>query len=165
VAVDPPVSSGPRSDACGIVGAGLTEDGRAYVLADATEERAPPLVWAAAVVKLYDQLAADCVVTEINQGGDLVTEILRQVSPNLPVRTVRAMRGKFLRAEPIAALYEQGRVAHVGIFSELEDQMCDFGPQGLSNGRSPDRVDALVWALTELMLSVRGSPRIRTLAG
>lgn len=164
VAVDPPVSSGASSDACGIVGAGLAADGIGYVLADATMERAHPMAWASAVVRLHHRLAADCVVAEVNQGGELVAEMLRQIEPNLPVRTVRAMRGKYLRAEPAAALYEQGRVRHVGVFPELEDQMCDFGPQGLSCGRSPDRLDALVWAITELMLAPRGKPRVRSLS-
>jgi phage terminase large subunit-like protein len=151
------------SDACGIVGAGVAADGRGYVLADATQERAHPLVWAASVARLYHRLAADCVVAEVNQGGELVSEILKQLEPDLPVRTVRAMRGKYLRAEPVAALYERGRISHVGVFPELEDQMCDFGSEGLSCGRSPDRVDALVWAITELMLSGKSAPRIRAL--
>ncbi len=99
---------------------------------------------------------ADCIVAEVNQGGELVAQMLRQVSPGVPVRMVRATRGKFLRAEPVAALYERGLVAHVGMWPELEDQMCDFGPGGLSNGASPDRLDALVWALTELMLNEQG---------
>lgn len=89
--------------------------------------------------------------------------VLRQVAPGLPIRPVRASRGKWTRAEPVAALYEQRRIAHVGAFPELEDEMCDFGPDGLSAGRSPDRVDALVWALTALMLEGGGSPRIRPL--
>jgi phage terminase large subunit-like protein len=163
VAVDPPVTSGPRSDACGIVAAGRAEDGRAYVLADATTEGRAPLDWARAVIRLYDGLGADCVVAEVNQGGELVAQLLRQVSPGAPVRMVRATRGKYLRAEPVAALYERGLVAHIGVWPALEDQMCDFGPGGLSNGASPDRLDALVWALTELMLTERTPPRIRTL--
>lgn len=93
----------------------------------------------------------------------MVTSVLRTVEPALPVKTVRATRGKYLRAEPVAALYEQGRVAHAGHFAALEDQMCDFGPDGLSSGRSPDRLDALVWALTELMLTRRSAPQVRHL--
>jgi phage terminase large subunit-like protein len=161
VAVDPPVTSGARADACGIVACGRAEDGRAFVLADATLQGASPLDWARAAVRLYESLEADCIVAEVNQGGELVAQMLRQVSPGLPVRMVRATRGKFLRAEPVAALYERGLVAHAGTWPELEDQMCDFGPGGLSGGRSPDRVDALVWALTELMLGERRAPRIR----
>ncbi|HET7852011.1 MAG TPA: terminase family protein, partial [Methyloceanibacter sp.] len=152
VAVDPPASSGPHADACGIIVAGLGEDGRAYLLADQTRERASPLEWARAVVRAYRRFEADRIVAEVNQGGELVETVIRQVDASVPVRSVRAMRGKWLRAEPVAALYEQGRVAHVGTFPELEDEMSDFGPDGLSGGASPDRVDALVWALTDLML-------------
>ncbi len=161
VAVDPPVSSGPHADACGIVVAGLAEDGRAYVLADCTRDRASPLRWAEAVIAAYRHFEADRIVAEINQGGELVETVIRQIDPAVPVRTVRAMRGKWLRAEPVAALYEQGRVVHVGAFPELEDEMSDFGPDGLSGGASPDRVDALVWALTDLMLRGGAEPRIR----
>jgi phage terminase large subunit-like protein len=103
------------------------------------------------------------VVAEVNQGGDLVVTVLRQIDPNVAVRTVRATRGKWLRAEPIAALYAEGRVAHVGTFAALEEQMCSFGADGLAKGRSPDRLDALVWALTDLMLGAAGRPGIRAL--
>ncbi len=161
VAVDPPASSGPQADACGIVVAGRGEDGRGYVLADLTRERASPLDWARAVVLAYRRYAADRIVVEVNQGGELVETVIRQVDAAVPVRAVRAMRGKFLRAEPVAALYEQGRVSHVGALPELEDEMCDFGPDGSSAGASPDRVDALVWALTDLMLRARTAPRLR----
>ena len=163
VAVDPPASSGPHADACGIIVAGLGGDGRAYVLADRTAEQARPLDWAKAVIAAYRRHEADCIVVETNQGGDLVEAVLRQVDAGIPVRPVRAMRGKWLRAEPVAALYEQGRVAHVGAFPALEDEMSDFGPDGLSGGRSPDRVDALVWALHELLLRAPPAPRIRWL--
>lgn len=163
VAVDPPVTSGAMADACGIVAAGKAEDGRAFVLADVTTQGRGALEWARAAVRLYEALDADCIVAEVNQGGELVAQMLRQVSPGVPVRMVRATRGKFLRAEPVAALYERGLVSHVGVWPELEDQMCDFGPGGLSDGRSPDRVDALVWALTALMLGERAAPRIRAL--
>jgi phage terminase large subunit-like protein len=100
-------------------------------------------------------------VAEVNQGGEMVATLIRQADPDVPVETVRAYRGKWLRAEPIAALYEQGRVKHVGAFPALEDEMCDFGLGGLSSGRSPDRLDALVWALTALMLTREGKPRVR----
>ena len=161
VAVDPPASSGKASDACGIVAAGIDADGRGVVLADATLRRASPRDWAARAVALYRRLEADCIVAETNQGGEMVATVLRTVDPNVPVRSVRASRGKWLRAEPVAALYEQKKVAHAARFPELEDEMCDFGRDGLSGGRSPDRVDALVWALTELMLPQRGEPRVR----
>jgi phage terminase large subunit-like protein len=161
VAVDPPAASGPEADACGIIVAGVSEEGRGFVLADLTRTRASPLEWARAVVRAYRRYQADRVVAEINQGGELVETVIRQIDATVPVRAVRAMRGKFLRAEPVAALYEQGRVAHVGAFPELEDEMNDFGPDGLSGGGSPDRVDALVWALTDLMLRAPAEPRIR----
>ncbi len=161
VAVDPPASSGPHADACGIIVAGLGEDERAYVLADVTRERARPLDWARAAVAAYRRHEADRIVVEVNQGGDLVEAVIRQVDASVPVRAVRASRGKWLRAEPVAALYEQGRVAHVGAFPALEDEMSDFGPDGVSGGRSPDRVDALVWALTDLLLRAPTTPRVR----
>jgi len=145
----------------GIVVAGLDGAGRAVVLADCSVTGASPAGWAGAVVRAFRRFDADRVVAEINQGGDMVTAMLKSVEADLPVTTVRATRGKFLRAEPVAALYEQGRVAHAGAFAELEDQMCDFGPDGLSAGRSPDRLDALVWALTALVLDRQGEPRVR----
>ncbi len=161
VAVDPPAGSRANSDACGIVAAGLCGDGRAVVLADATVQGAKPHDWATRAVELHNSLQADCIVAEVNQGGDMVTSVIRQVDPSVPVRAVRATRGKWLRAEPVAALYQQGRVAHAARFSALEDEMCDFAPSGLSSGRSPDRLDALVWALTDLLFGPRGQPRIR----
>lgn len=160
VAVDPPASAGAGS-CCGIVVAGLEASGRAVVLADCSVEGASPAGWAGAVAKAYHRFGADRIVAEVNQGGDMVSAMLRSIDATLPVLAVRATRGKFLRAEPVAALYEQGRVAHAGRFTALEDQMCDFGPDGLSNGRSPDRLDALVWALTALMLDGGGEPRVR----
>lgn len=160
VAVDPPAGSG-SSSCCGIVVAGLDEGGRGVVLADCSVEGASPAGWARAVVAAFRRFGADRVVAEINQGGDMVASVLSGIDATLPVSTVRATRGKYLRAEPVAALYEQGRVLHAGRFSALEDQMCDFGPDGLSGGRSPDRLDALVWALTALMLDGAGEPRVR----
>ena len=163
IALDPPVTSGPKADACGIVAVGLGADSCGYVLEDATVEAAKPLEWARAAATTFDRVEADQLVAEVNQGGELVETVMRQVDPSLPIRLVRATRGKWVRAEPVAALYEQGRVRHVGVFPALEDQMCDFGRDGLSGGVSPDRVDALVWGLTELMLQDRGVPRIRPL--
>jgi phage terminase large subunit-like protein len=160
VAVDPPATASAAS-VCGIVVAGLDQTGRAVVLADCSVTGASPAGWASAVVRAFRRFDADRVVAEVNQGGDMVTAMLRSVDADLPVSTVRATRGKFLRAEPVAALYEQGRVAHAAAFAELEDQMCDFGPDGLSSGRSPDRLDALVWALTALVLDRQGEPRVR----
>lgn len=160
VAVDPPATASSHS-CCGIVVAGLDGTGRAVVLADASVTGASPAGWANAVVRAFRRFDADRVVAEVNQGGEMVPAMLRSIDAVLPVTMVRATRGKFLRAEPVAALYEQGRVAHAGGFPELEDQMCDFGPDGLSSGRSPDRLDALVWALTALVLDRRGEPKIR----
>jgi phage terminase large subunit-like protein len=163
VAVDPPVTATARSDACGIVVAGLGPDGRVYVLDDRTLQGREPLVWARAAVAAYRDHLADRVVAEINQGGDLVVTLLRQVDAAVPVRTVRATRGKWLRAEPVAALYAEGRVAHVGTVAALEDQMCGFGSDGRVEGRSPDRLDALVWALTDLMIGTSGRAGVRML--
>jgi phage terminase large subunit-like protein len=163
VAVDPPATSRRTSDACGIVVAGLDEAGRAVVLEDATLAAARPQEWAARAVALFNRHEADCIVAEVNQGGEMVTAVLRTIDAAVPVREVRARRGKWLRAEPVAALYAQGRVIHARHFPELEDEMCDFGPEGLSGGRSPDRVDALVWAITELLLGKAAQPRIRNL--
>lgn len=163
VAVDPPVTATAASDACGIVVAGLGPDGRAYVIDDRTLQGREPIVWARAAIAAYGDYMADRVVAEVNQGGDLVVTVLRQVDPSVAVRCVRATRGKWLRAEPIAALYAEGRVAHVGTFEALEDQMCAFGSDGLAKGRSPDRLDALVWALTDLMIGASGRASIRRL--
>lgn len=162
VAVDPPAGQGETS-CCGIVVAGLEASGRAVVLADCSVEGKSPAGWASEVVKAYRRFAADRVVAEVNQGGEMVAAMLKSIDETLPITTVRATRGKFLRAEPVAALYEQGRVVHAGRFVALEDQMCDFGPDGLSAGRSPDRLDALVWALTALLLEWHGEPRVRGL--
>lgn len=162
VAVDPPATATTRSDACGIVAAGHAADGTIYVLADASRRGAKPHQWAGAAVALFERLEADRIVAEVNQGGDMVEAVIRACAPSVPFRAVRASRGKWLRAEPVAALYEQGRVRHAGRFPELEDEMADFGPEGLSGGRSPDRLDALVWAVTALTGPVR-DPRVRGL--
>lgn len=161
VAVDPPASSTRASDACGIVAVGLDAAGRAVVLADATVRGAKPAEWAARAIALWRRLEADCLIAEVNQGGDMVTATIRAVDPAAPVKAVRANRGKWVRAEPVAALYEQGRVRHAARLPELEDEMADFGPDGLSSGRSPDRVDALVWAVSELLIKPKGAPRVR----
>jgi phage terminase large subunit-like protein len=153
VAVDPPVTGTVKSDACGLVVAGVGEDQRGYVLADKTLSAVSPEKWVRMTLELYKTFEADCVVIETNQGGDLAESVLRHIAPNLPIRQVKATRGKWLRAEPVAHLYERGLVSHVGSLPELEDEMCDFGLEGLSSGKSPDRMDALVWALTDLMLN------------
>lgn len=159
VAVDPPVTGHRRSDACGIVVAGRAGEG-AVVLADLSFGPAQPHEWARRAVAAFHEFAADCVVVETNQGGDMVKAVIAQEDTEVPVRGVAARRGKWLRAEPVAALYANGRVAHRAGLTALEDEMCAFGADGLSDGHSPDRVDALVWALTELMLG-GGGPRVR----
>lgn len=161
VGVDPPASA--RGDECGIVVVALGEDGRGYVLADASIRRPSPERWARAVAEAALAWKADRVVAEANQGGDMVAAVLKAADLTLPVKLVHATRGKAARAEPVAALYESGRVSHVGMFGKLEDQLCGLMAGGAYEGpgRSPDRADALVWALTELMLGERGRPLVR----
>ena len=159
VAVDPPVTGNARSDACGIIVAGRVGEG-AVVLEDRTLRPAAPLAWARRAVAAFHAHHADAIVVEVNQGGDLVKSVIAQVDANVPVRAVRATRGKWLRAEPVAALYGRGLVRHVTGLIELEDEMCAFGNDGRSDGHSPDRVDALVWAITDLLL-VDVMPRVR----
>ena len=158
VAVDPPASI--AGDECGIVVAGLGEDGGAYVVADCSVGGVSPAAWAARVADAYEHHQADSIVAEANQGGDMVKQVLLDALPNVSVKLVHATRDKRTRATPAAALYEQGRVHHVGSFPELEDQMCSYD----GNGKSPDRMDALVWALTDLFPSKRApKPKVRTL--
>jgi phage terminase large subunit-like protein len=163
VAVDPPVTATATSDSCGIVVAGLGRDGRGYVLADRSVQGREPPQWARAVVAAYRDFEADRVVAETNQGGDLVVGVLKQIDEGLPVRQVKATRGKWIRAEPVAALYAEGRISHVGALPVLEDQLAVFGADGLARGRSPDRLDALVWAITDLMLDTQPMPLVRRL--
>jgi phage terminase large subunit-like protein len=162
IGIDPPGSARPGADACGIVAAGLAEDGRIYVLEDATVQGLAPAGWATKAVALYRRLQADSLVAEVNQGGDMVRAVIAEADRSVPVTSVRATRGKYFRAEPVSQLYEQGRVRHAGTFPALEDEMCDFGPDGLSSGRSPDRLDALVWAVSALTFA-RAEPRVRGL--
>lgn len=166
VAIDPPASSKEDSDECGIIAAGVDAIGHGYVLADASERGLSPKQWAEKAIALYHGLGADRIVAEVNQGGEMVETVLRQVDASIAYRGVHATRGKYVRAEPVSALYEQGRVHHVGVFKALEDQLCDFTPDfdRTKAGYSPDRLDSLVWALTELMLaSAASAPRIRRL--
>jgi phage terminase large subunit-like protein len=162
VAVDPAAKTNELLEegaATGICVVGIGQDNRGYVLDDGTV-RASPNGWARRAVALFDRYEADCIVGEVNQGGDMVESTIRSVRPSVPYRAVHATRGKWVRAEPIAALYEQGRVSHVGTFAELEDEMVLFGPNGMADGLSPDRMDALVWALTELFPQMtRRAPR------
>jgi phage terminase large subunit-like protein len=159
VAIDPPATSSADADGCGIVVAARTDAG-AVVLDDLTLRPAAPLAWAHRAVRAYEDHGADCIVAETNQGGEMVRAVIAQVDPAVPVRMVHATRGKWLRAEPVAALYAQGRVTHAPGLTALEDEMCAFGVDGVANGRSPDRLDAAVWAITELMLRGEG-PRVR----
>ena len=163
VAVDPPGSARPGADACGLVAAGRADDGSFYVLADDSAGGLTPQAWATKAIALWRRLSADALVAEANYGGDMVRAVIREADPAVPVMTVRATRGKYLRAEPVAQLYEQGRVHHAGTFAALEDEMCDFGLDGLSSGHSPDRLDALVWAVTALSFGARAEPRVRGL--
>ncbi len=169
VAVDPPVTGGPKADECGIVVVGAVtrgpvQDWRAYVLADETVTAASPATWAMAAVRAMQNWGAERLVAEVNQGGELVSEVIRQIVPMVPIRAVHASRGKVARAEPVAALYEQGRVHHLRGLGALEDQMCAMTVQGYEGKGSPDRVDALVWALHELMIEPAARwrhPRVR----
>lgn len=171
VAVDPPVTSTKQSDECGIVVVGADtrgdpKDWRAVVLEDASVKGASPEGWARAALAAMDRHGADRLVAEVNQGGDLVERVVRMIDPQVPFRAVHATRSKMLRAEPVAALYEQGRVAHVRGLQALEEQMCQMAATGWKGKGSPDRLDALVWALTELMVNPAGKvgrPTVRSL--
>ena len=149
VAIDPAVTATEESDETGIIVAGLGEDHHAYVGEDLSGKYTPD-EWAGVAVKAYREYSADRVIAEVNNGGDMVESTLRTVDKNLPYKAVHASRGKRTRAEPVAALYEQGRVHHIGDLGELENQLVNWEPNSGMN--SPDRLDALVWALTELML-------------
>lgn len=162
IGVDPP--AGTLGDACGIVVAGVDEQGIGWAIEDASVERASPERWARAVVDAGERWQADRIIAEANNGGAMVGSVLRAVDAGVPVRLVHATRGKSARAEPVAALYEAGRVRHAGRFGRLEDEMCGLVAGGgyEGPGRSPDRADALVWALTELMLRGGSVPRVRS---
>ncbi len=158
VAVDPPASA--AGDECGIVVAGRAAN-EFYVLADLSAGGLSPAGWAARAMTAFADFEADAIIAEANQGGDMVKSVLQQAEPNAPVTLVHASRGKLARAAPYAALYEAGRVHHAGRFAELEDQMCHY--DGSKNGKSPDRMDALVWVLADLAGMKRAAPRIRKL--
>ena len=170
VAVDPPVTGTKGSDECGIVVVGAFTEGppqnwRAVVLEDASVTGASPDQWARAAVAAMDRHRADRMVVEVNQGGDMVEQVVRSVDPLVPFRRVVATKGKMLRAEPVAALYEQGRVSHVRGLGKLEEQMCQMTRLGYQGKGSPDRLDALVWALTDLVLDAGyiKRPQVRSL--
>jgi phage terminase large subunit-like protein len=148
VAVDPAATSGEESAETGLIVVGITEDGHLFVLADGSG-RMTPTEWGTRAVELWDRWKADAIVIEVNQGGDMAENTLRVVNPDVPVRRVTARVGKRTRAEPVSALYEQGRVHHVGHFAPLEDQLCAW--TGAPTDESPDRLDALVWAVFALV--------------
>jgi phage terminase large subunit-like protein len=166
VAVDPPGGSvAGKGDACGIVAVGLGRDGRGYVLDDASVGGLSPEGWARAVAACAARHGADRVIAEKNQGGQMVASVLLAADAALPLALVHAQHGKSARAEPVATLYERGKVAHVGVFAELEAELCGLlvGGAYRGPGGSPDRADALVWALTELMIAKRKAARVRAL--
>ena len=166
VAVDPPATSGENADECGIIVAGVTDGVRnntshGFVLADESIHMASPKQWAERVIEAYKYWGADRVIAEVNQGGEMVEAVIRNIDPDVSYKAVRAKRGKVARAEPVAALYEQDRVHHVGTHGGLEDQMAHFKVDGLEDQtKSPDRVDALVYALTELMIEPVEAPSL-----
>ena len=165
VAVDPPVSIGPDADACGLVAAGTANapggGAHFWLIEDATIQGCSPVVWAQAAVDLAERVGASRIVAEANQGGELVRSVLRATGSLLPIQLVHAQLSKSARAAPVLALYERGRVSHAGHFPDLEDQMLEFG--GAQASGSPDRVDALVWAIATLESAVGRQPRIRPL--
>lgn len=167
VAIDPPVTSGPKADACGLVVAGRIGSGaqaRVFILHDGTMQGLRPDKWAALAVDSWRQWDADYLLAEVNQGGEMVKSILQAIGSEVPVRTVYASKSKVARAEPVAALYEQGKVKHVGCFPALEDELCMMGAhegQKTNMRKSPDRADALVWAVTDLLLKPRKNPQVR----
>lgn len=159
VAVDPAVTNTEESDEHGIIVAGITHDAdqRGVVLDDQSMPGTPDQ-WARKAVQAYNYWQADAIVVEVNQGGDMVAHTIRTIDPNVRIKEVRASRGKHVRAEPVAALYEQGRIAHVGSFSALENQMTQMTQAGFQGAGSPDRVDALVWAFTDLFPTMIAVP-------
>ena len=157
VALDPPASA--HGDECGLIVAGRDAQGEGYVLADRSAGGLSPAAWAARAAQAFIDFEADVLVAEANQGGEMVRAVLAQAGSDLPIRLVHATRGKLVRAQPAAALYERGRIHHVGALPELEDQMCQYdGTQA-----SPDRMDALVWALADLFENTPRKPRVRSL--
>ncbi len=161
IAIDPAVTSHAKSDETGVVAAARSNDGQFYVLADASGQMTPD-AWARRAINLRDELGADLIIGEVNEGGDLIERMLRLADPYVVFKAVRATKAKAVRAFPVAALYERGIVHHVGMHKALEDQMCQFTSHGVKDG-SPDRVDALVWAMTELMQGTYHMPRVRNL--
>lgn len=165
VAIDPAVSANAESDSTGLVVAGLGEDGLGYILGDYTFKGMPE-AWAKKAIDLYHEFECDRVIYESNQGKDLIPTVLRTIDPNIPLKGVHASRNKNARAEPVSALYEQSKVMHVrnpldasASLNELETQMCTWEPLG--KHKSPDRLDAMVWAITELLLKGYATPKLQ----
>jgi phage terminase large subunit-like protein len=156
VSVDPAVTANENSNATGIIVVGIDERKHCYVLADRTQEQASPATWRNAAITAYHEFQADAVVGEVNNGGDLVKANIHAIDPMVRFRDVRASRGKIVRAEPVAGLYEEGKVHHVGEFPELEDEMCSYAPQLQTDETSPDRLDAMVWGVTHLFGKPQG---------
>jgi phage terminase large subunit-like protein len=157
IAIDPAVTNQKNSDESGIIAAGITQQGIGVVLEDLSI-KGTASQWMQRAIDAYKRLKADRIVAEVNMGGDLVEQLLHSFDPSLSYKPLHATRGKIIRAEPIAALYEQGKVWHASCFPELEEQLCNYSPN--NNSKSPDRLDALVWALTELMLTPSPEPRV-----
>jgi len=153
IAVDPEATANEKSSETGIVAIGISADGHGWLLGD-DSLRASPDEWGNAVVTAYHKYNADRIIGEVNNGGDMIEYVIKTVDPNVSYKSVRASRGKYIRAEPVAALYEQGKIHHIGNFPDLEDQLCEWVP----GEKSPDRLDALVWGVTELMLDEVGDP-------
>jgi len=147
IAVDPEATANEKSSETGIIAIGISTDGHGWLLGD-DSLRASPDEWGNAVVTAYHKYNADRIIGEVNNGGDMIEYVIKTIDPNVSYKSVRASRGKYIRAEPVAALYEQGKIHHIGNFPDLEDQLCEWVP----GDKSPDRLDALVWGVTELML-------------
>lgn len=163
IALDPPATSGESADSCGLVAVGRSGEGRdakAYVLRDASLSRAAPTIWAERAVALYHSYEADGILAEGNQGGEMIETIIHQIDPDVPVIRRHATRSKRGRASPVGMLYARGRVHHVGVMKDLEDELCAFG--GPHQSGSPDRMDALVWGVSELLLR-QSAPRLSLL--
>ena len=162
VAIDPAASVGEDSDETGIIVVALGFDGLGYVLADVSGKY-KPIEWAQKAIRTLEEWDGDRIIAEVNQGGDMVEQTIRTIDRRVPYKAVRGAKGKYSRAEPISALYEQGRVRHCGLFATLEDQMCSFEPG--TTGWSPDRMDALVYGLTDLMIEVPRTIEIKKVIG
>lgn len=164
IAVDPPITSGANADACGIIVAGCYQDdgiAKAAVLADLTTQGQKPEAWANVIASAFEQFDADSIIAESNQGGEMLLSVLRLAATDAPIHLVQASKSKRKRAEPVNLLYAQNRIAHAAYFAELEDEMCRFGAQGFS--KSPDRLDAMVWAISHLLLGRNNRPRARAI--